>query len=74
MEPAAELCKLRSEEHCDTGPAWLENNGSVRDAVRCTYQATALGLRGPYGTALAAHIAARGPPACIDTPDRALAI
>ncbi|MEA9676485.1 hypothetical protein [Xanthomonas campestris] len=37
-------------------------------------QATAFGLRGPYGTAPAAHTAARDPPACIDTPDRALAI
>lgn len=37
-------------------------------------QATAFGLRGPYGTAPAAHTAARDSPACIDTPDRALAI
>lgn len=45
-----------------------------RNGVRCTYQATALGSRGPYGTAPAAHVAARDLPACIDTPDRVLAI
>lgn len=50
------------------------NQGGDRDGVRCTYQATALGLRGPLGTAPAAHTAARDPPACIDTPDRVLAI
>lgn len=50
------------------------NQGGDRDGVRCTYQATAFGLRGPYGTAQAAHTAARDLPACIDTPGRVLAI